>query len=107
MDGTFDVFIEFERIDEEFERIDEEFTEEFDSMIEEFDSLSGRRRLDGRSSFEFDAPARCTWKVTPRRRATSRFRTESNRSAGEDKSAGPKWTRSSSAASLRLREPRG
>ena len=46
MDGIFDVFIEFERIDEEFmeefERIDEEFTEEFDSMIEEFDSISGR-----------------------------------------------------------------
>ena len=50
MGGTFDVFIEFERIDEEFfgefERIDEEFTEEFDSMIEEFDfefdSISGR-----------------------------------------------------------------
>ena len=50
MDGTFDAFIEFERIDEEFfgefERIDEEFTEEFDSMIEEFDfefdSISGR-----------------------------------------------------------------
>lgn len=39
MDGTFDAFIEFERIDEEF-------TEEFDSMIEEFDfefdSISGR-----------------------------------------------------------------
>ena len=33
MDGTFDAFIEFERIDEEF-------MEEFDSMIEEFDSLS-------------------------------------------------------------------
>ena len=44
-DGTFDAFIEFERIDEEFfgefERIDEEFMEEFDSMMEEFDSISG------------------------------------------------------------------